>query len=203
MEIRQLSRLAPRDLSLPRFALRRDEAAASRRGSSVTGDLREHLGHKPVKPKKRTPEQMLRRMIKAFHNKPIVDLLSNNEDWSDPVKRGATANEVLSFGASTAGQSEYALDDYGVMLRKVFDATGLNPDNPHNWQFILRMFAYIHFGPTDKEIKYIEIAMKVHALIPVERKRNLAVAAAAKHFSISTKTVWNALAWAENFEHCR
>jgi hypothetical protein len=123
---------------------------------------------KPAKAKKKeTPAQVLKRMTRSFQDlKNTKDfVLHNSEDWSDPVRRGTVANEVLSFGPETADQSDFALGNYGFMLRRAFRATGMNPDNPYSWHFLIRMFAFIHFGPTDKENKYAAMAMKVRSLI--------------------------------------
>jgi hypothetical protein len=147
--------------------------------------------------KKRTPSQKLDRMLERLRRfvKEEGPLPYDGVDWSDPVKRGAVANEVLSFGRETAGQSEDALDNYGVLLRRVFREAGMSPDNPHNWRFLIRMFAWVHFGPSDRERKYTAIASKVHALMASGEKKYIAVTTTAKHFEVHEKTVWNALDW--------
>jgi hypothetical protein len=79
---------------------------------------------KPAKAKRGpTPTQMLKRMTNTMRR--IGPFPGDNEDWSDPVKRGAVANQVLSFGSKTAGQSEFALDNYGTLLERAFRAAGL------------------------------------------------------------------------------
>jgi hypothetical protein len=152
---------------------------------------------KPAKAKKqRTPVQKLKRMLAGMQQ--LVEKEGgfpyDDVDWSDPIKRGAVANEVLSFGSETAGQPEGALDNYGVMLRRAFSASGLNPNNPHNWQFLIRVFAFIHFGPTPTEQRYVEIASEFRKAAK-DRLRKNAIADVAEQFSVTERTVYEAIAW--------
>jgi hypothetical protein len=151
---------------------------------------------KPVRKKKTTPDQQLQRSVKQF--KRLGPMPGDSEDWSDRAKRSIVANEILGFGSETAGQSEEAMDNYGPPLRAAFREFGLNPDNPHNWRALLKIFAAIHFGPTDTERKYLAYALKVHSL--ASQKKESAVQDTALHFKIAEGTVWNALRWAEKFE---
>lgn len=152
----------------------------------------------PVKArKKRTSSQNLKREFERLknHSKKNGWLLSDNEDWSDPIKRGSAANEVLSFGRETAGQAEGALDNYGAPLRKAFRAAGLKPDNPQSWRVLLRIFASFHFALSDKDQERAQIAMTIHTMMARGDKKYVAVENLAKHLGKDEKTIWNALKW--------
>jgi hypothetical protein len=147
-------------------------------------------------PRKRTSSHELKRTFER-----IKDQLKDprdNEDWSDPVKRGAAANEVLSFGSETAAQSEGSIDNYGEPLRKAFQAIGLNPDNPHNWRVLLRIFAAFHFDRSEKDWDRVAIVTLVQRLMSRGDKKYIAVERAAEMVDVDNKTVWNALKWAKS-----
>jgi hypothetical protein len=154
---------------------------------------------KPTRaPRKRTSSHELKRTFERFKNHLKNADPRDNEDWSDPVKRGAAANEVLSFGSETAGQSESSIDNYGAPLRKAFQAIGLNPDNPHNWRVLLRIFAIFHFDRSEKDRDRVMIVTLVQALMSHGDKKYIAVERVAKMVDVDNKTVWNALKWAKS-----
>ena len=62
-------------------------------------------------------------------------------DWNDPARRAAGAVQALLL---TSGDSD-------ELLRKAFDAFGLDPANPFNWRALLWAFAHAHFAPPRKK----------------------------------------------------
>lgn len=108
-------------------------------------------------------------------------------NWSDSRKRSAEANLALSFNPNAL------MDPDRASIRKAFIKFGLKAENPHNWRKLLGVLASAHFPVSNIERKYLEISSKFREFLAHEELKN-AIADTAKHFSISDRKVWIALA---------
>jgi hypothetical protein len=63
-----------------------------------------------------------------------IGMLSQRQDWSNPLEREAAANLALRIAEPE------------IALKKAFEQFDLDPDDPFSWHRLLNYFAESHFG---------------------------------------------------------
>lgn len=121
----------------------------------------------------------------ATNTRKLSHLLKAEQDQiTDQATRAVLADKALTLGYNALTNDS--------AIRKAFDAFGLYPKVPRHWHVLLSQLASAHFGETDTDAKYIQIALEFHTMLKTEERKNVIKDLAKRHL-LSTRSIEAAL----------